>query len=141
MNSLLTSIEGMDEFVVTPAPNKYLVALRITPEQAEYFNGHERISVALEIMDSGSAGVHHVRTVADDNEPGPDLFPASDAEDFTPEQYLVLTAPEFEARVNKAVVDFYTAVKDDLDEYYNLCAETYGGSANIASLLALLTKE
>lgn len=139
MNSLLTSIQGMDEFVVTPAPNKYIVALRITPEQAEYFNGHERISVSLEIMDSGSAGVHHVRAVAEDNEPG--AFTCGLEADFTPEQYSVLTAPEFEARVNKAVVDFYTAVKGDLDEYYAACAEVYGGSVNIASLLALLTKE
>lgn len=144
MNPLLTSIEGMDEFVVAIAPNRYSVALRITPEEAVHFAGHERISLGLEITGAGTAGVFFVRAVGDDNQPGTWTTGLGD-EDFTPEQYSVLTAPAFELRVNEAVTNFYEAVKDDLDEYFALTGFMRGGIGSLdmgstgpASLVGLL---
>jgi hypothetical protein len=130
MNSLLTTVDGMDEFVVTPEPNVYLVALRITPEQAEAFDGNERISIALRIEPEGTAGVMYVRGVDEDNQPNGYVSPSDptdEDDEFTDAQCEVLGATE--QRVHAAVVAFHGAVKDDLDEYYIYVAGVHGRSA------------
>lgn len=118
MNPILTNVDGMDEFVITPEPNAYLVTLRITPEEAKEFKGCERLSVALEITPTG-AGVRYVRSVADNNDPGEFMFPEDPEADFTPAQRAVLDNHEFEGRLFNAVKAFTDSVTDEeLDEYY-----------------------
>lgn len=114
MNKLLTTVEGMDEFVITPAPNSYIIALRLTPEQAKHFEGHERVAFTMEVGQR-DANITRIRAVGDDNEPGAELF---QDEPTPPGTYEVLES--LEPRFVSAVNTFYAAVKDDLDEYYAL---------------------
>lgn len=132
MNSLLTELAGRDEFVVTPELNTYIVALRITPEEAQNFGGNERISICLDILDNGNAGVRYVRGVSDDNEPNEYLAPENlESEDskFTDGQIAVIAS--LEERVVTSIEGFLAEVKDDLPEYYeelNMARLAAGGS-------------
>lgn len=116
MNPLLTDITGLDEFVITPKPNTYLVGLRLTEDQAKEFDGSERISIAMDILEDGKAGVRYVRDVTAENNPGEKIFPATPEGDFTDGQIEVLRATE--DHLHDMITAFLEEVGDDLDEYF-----------------------
>lgn len=127
MNNALFDIDGKDEFVITPAPNCYLVSLRLDEHQAEAFGGNQRITLALalenDVETEGKAdfALLYVRGLNDDNSPSDYMLKGEvDGCDFTPEMEAVLTAPSFTKRVQESVENFFQATKEDLAEYYTV---------------------
>lgn len=124
MNVELFDIEGKDEFVITPAPNCYLVTLRLDEKQAAAFDGNQRITLTIgaEGKDPDGSlrmGLLYVRGLTDDNQPSDyKLDGAEESCDFTPEQEAILTSDQISTRVQNNVEVFFNAVKGDLGEYY-----------------------
>lgn len=133
MNSLLLDFEGKDEFVITPAPNVYLVTLRITPEEAKEFEGHERLTLCIHLKETGYSDLIYAVTITDDNNPGTRKW--HDA-DLTDAQMPILQG--LESRVVVAVEAFYSAVKDDLGEYYEDIIGPYRDMLAIERILSKL---
>lgn len=132
MNSLLLDFEGKDEFVITPAPNAYLVTLRITPDQAKEFEGHDRLTLCISVK-NGDAALLYAVSITDDNNPGTRKWQDADLSDS---QVSILQS--LEPRVVAAIETFFAAVKGDLDEYYANVIEPFRDMLSLERLMATL---
>lgn len=103
----LDSVQGLDEFVITPAPNSYIVGVRLSAEHAAAV-GHERIAIFLDVINDGTAiGISKVHQIQDDNSAGDQIEPESAANGhFSPILEAVLASEEIGDHCNFLVRQF-----------------------------------
>lgn len=115
MNPILTNPDFTKEFVITPEPNAYLVGLKVSPEEAAPFEGHDFLCICLLVdPEGGGAGVAYVYDVLPDGDVGNFRVNNDEINEAQGEVLMGL-----EERCFTAVQEFFNAVEGDLDEFYS----------------------
>lgn len=123
MKHSLYTVEGKDEFVVTPAADHYIVALRLTEDEAAVV-GHERIAIHIQVLEGGvGAGIYKVSAIGANNEPGDEIEPACQENGtYSPYLQALLAQESIADRLAGKVKEFLDDVGgfDAANEYYDM---------------------